>query len=219
MASHERQVTWLAVFAGLPSVLAAIVLLFFSQTTPTVRWIVSVLLVASWLACVYFLRARVIRPLQILANMLAAIREHDYSHRVLHNDARDPLGLAMFELDGLMKDLRERRLGALEATSLLRRVMTEIDVTVLAFDEAGALRLVNAAGERLLDRPAAQLLGRRADELGLGETLSGTTPRLVDLALGARRGRWEVRRGAFRQGGLPHQFVVIADVSRTLREE
>lgn len=219
MPSHERQVTWLALFAGLPSVLVAIVLLFSMPTSPSTRWTVSVLLVVSWLWCVFILRERVVRPLQTLANMLAAIREQDYSHRPRRNNTGEPLGLAMFELDGLMMDLRERRLGALEATSLLRRVMTEIDVTVLAFDEAGALRLVNAAGERLLERPAEQLLGRRADELGLGETLTGRTPRVVDLVLGARRGRWEVRRGAFRQGGLPHQFVVIADVSRALREE
>src|SRR5712671_5636600 len=219
MAWHERQFTRLALFAGLPSVIVAIVLLFSMPTTPSTRWTVSVLLVVSWLWCVFILRERVVRPLQTLANMVAAIREQDYSHRALRNNAGDPLGLAMFELNGLMMDLRERRLGALEATALLRRVMTEIDVTVLAFDEAGALRLVNAAGERLLERPAERLLGRRADELGLAETLSGTTPRVVDLAFGARRGRWEVRRGAFRQGGLPHQFVVLADVSRSLREE
>jgi nitrogen fixation/metabolism regulation signal transduction histidine kinase len=125
----------------------------------------------------------------------------------------------MMEINGLMTDLRERRLGALEATALLRRVMTEIDVTVLAFDEDGALRLANAAGERLLERPAEQLIGRRAAELGLAATLEGDTPRVVELALGGRRGRWEVRRGSFRQGGQPHQFVVLADVSRALREE
>jgi signal transduction histidine kinase len=32
-------------------------------------------------------------------------------------------------------------------------------------------------------------------------------------------GRWEVRRGTFRQGGRPHQLLVLADVSRVLREE
>ena len=41
----------------------------------------------------------------------------------------------------------------------------------------------------------------------------------MELALGDRRGRCEMRRGLFRQGGRPHQFVVLADVSRALREE
>ncbi len=219
MSTHERQVTWLAVGAGLPSLIIAIALLFDTAMAPNTRWTIIAALAIWWLWCVFTLRDRVVRPLQTLANMLAAIREQDYSHRARRPDADDALGLAMLELNELMTDLRERRLGALEATALLRRVMTEIDVAVLAFDEDGALRLANAAGERLLERPAEQLLGRRASELGLSETLSGETPRVIELALGGRRGRWEVRRGAFRQGGLPHQFVVLADVSRTLREE
>jgi nitrogen fixation/metabolism regulation signal transduction histidine kinase len=181
--------------------------------------VIVIVMVAWWLWWVMALQERVVRPLQTLANMLAAIREQDYSHRARRPNAGDALGLAMMEINGLMTDLRERRLGALEATALLRRVMTEIDVAVLAFDEHGALRLANAAGERLLEHPAEQLLGRRADELGLAATLEGATPRVVELALGGRRGRWEVRRGSFRQGGQPHQFVVLADVSRSLREE
>ncbi len=32
-------------------------------------------------------------------------------------------------------------------------------------------------------------------------------------------GRWGMRRGTFRQGGSPHQLVVLTDLSRALREE
>jgi nitrogen fixation/metabolism regulation signal transduction histidine kinase len=115
--------------------------------------------------------------------------------------------------------MKQRRLGALEATALLERVMAEIDVAVFAFDGSEALRLVNRSGARLLAQPAERLLGRRAEELGLGECLRGDAPRVLELEFPAARGRWEVRRGGFRQGGLPHQFIVLADVSRTLRQE
>jgi two-component system nitrogen regulation sensor histidine kinase NtrY len=219
MATHERKVTLTALVAGLPSVAIAVYLLLDTKLVPSTRWTIIVVMVAWWLWWIWALQERVVRPLQTLANMLAAIREQDYSHRARRPNAGDALGLAMMEINGLMTDLRERRLGALEATALLRRVMTEIDVAVLAFDEGGALRLANAAGERLLERPAEQLLGRRAVELGLAATLEGDTPRVVELALGGRRVRWELRRGSFRQGGQPHQFVVLADVSRALREE
>ncbi|MEO5816751.1 MAG: ATP-binding protein [Gemmatimonadaceae bacterium] len=219
MPTHERKVTLTALAAGLPSVVIAIVLIFGMKLAPSTQWIIVIVMVTWWLWWLWALQERVVRPLQTLANMLAAIREQDYSHRARRPNAGDALGLAMMEINGLMTDLRERRLGALEATALLRRVMTEIDVTVLAFDEDGALRLANAAGERLLARPAEQLIGRRAEDLGLAATLEGETPRVVELALGGRRGRWEVRRGSFRQGGQPHQFVVLADVSRALREE
>ncbi len=219
MASHERQVTLLALLSPLPALVIALALLWTGGFEPRLQWTLTVLLVALWLALALMLRERVVRPLQTLSNMLAAIREQDYSLRGRRASADDALGLAMLEMNTLMDELRERRLGALEATALLQRVMTEIDVAVFAFDDAGALRVVNAAGERLLGAGAERLLGRRAEELGLGECLQGDAPRVVELALGAQRGRWEVRRGAFRQGGRPHQFVVLADVSRALREE
>ncbi|MDE3127310.1 MAG: PAS domain-containing protein [Gemmatimonadota bacterium] len=219
MPSHERQVTILALVSPLPPLAIALALLWTGGFEPRTQWTLSILLVALWLILAAMLRERVVRPLQTLSNMLAAIREQDYSLRGRRAGAGDALGLAMLELNSLMDELRERRLGALEATALLRRVMAEIDVAVFAFDDEGALRLVNAAGERLLGAPAERLLGRRADELGLAACLDGDAPRIVELALGAQRGRWEMRRGAFRQGGRPHQFVMLADVSRALREE
>jgi two-component system nitrogen regulation sensor histidine kinase NtrY len=218
-ASHERQITILALVTGLPALIVALVLLWTGDFAPRAQWTLTIALVVFSLGCTVALRERVIRPLQTLSNMLAAIREQDYSLRARRSNPGDALGLAMLELNSLMNELRERRLGALEATALLRRVMSEIDVAVLAFDDAGALRLVNASGERLLGQPAERLLGRRAEELGLAACLEGDAPRLVELQLGTTAGRWELRRGGFRQGGRPHQFIVLADVSRALREE
>ena len=183
------------------------------------RWTFGVLIVVSWLLFALALRERVVRPLQTLSNMLAALREQDYSLRARRPNTEDALGLVMLELNILTDEMKERRLGALEATALLQRVMGEIDVAVFAFDEEAALRLVNASGERLLGQTPERLLGRTATDLGLGECLKGDAPRVINLAFPASSGRWEVRRGAFRQGGRPHQFVVLADVSRALREE
>ena len=217
--NHERQVTRLALGAPLPALAVALWLLWTSEFALRTQWTITVALLAFWLGLALTLRERVVRPLQTLSNMLAAIREQDYSLRGRRAEPDDALGLAMLEINLLMDELRERRLGALEATALLRRVMAEIDVAVLAFDDTGALRVVNASGERLLEQPAERLLGRRADDLGLDECLRGDVPRLIELTLGSHRGRWELRRGEFRQGGRPHRFVVLADVSRALREE
>jgi len=219
MASHERQVSLLALAAPVPALVVAFVLLWSGDFAPRTQWTLSVLLVVVWLGCVQALRERVVRPLQTLSNMLAAIREQDYSLRARRANADDSLGLAMLELNTLMNELRERRLGALEATALLQRVMAEMDVALFAFDDARALRVVNASGERLLGQPSERLLGRRAEDLGLGECLTGPVPRMAEFSFGAHRARWEIRRGGFRQGGRPHQFIMLADVSRALREE
>src|SRR2546421_730132 len=195
---YERRIVTLALLTGLPAAALALALLWLGDFAPRTQWTLTIVLVGAWLAFVGLVRERVVRPLQTISNMLAALREGDFSLRARGSDPDDALGLLLLELNTLGEDLRAQRLGALEATALLRRVMEEIDVAVFAFDGAAALRVVNRAGAALLGRPAEQLLGKSATELGLAEALGGETPRVWDW-----QGRWEVRRGTFRQGGLP----------------
>ena len=123
------------------------------------------------------------------------------------------------EVNTLADTLAQQRTGALEASALLGKVMAEIDVAVFAFDRERRLRLVNRAGERLLAAPAGRLLGASARDLGMADLLEGEAPRTVDAAFAGGPGQWEVRRSAFRLGGLPHELVVLTDLRRALREE
>ncbi len=125
----------------------------------------------------------------------------------------------MSEVNALAETLRSQRLGALEATALLRTVMAEIDVAVFAFDGDQRLRLVNRAGERVLAQPEQHLLGQTAGKLGLTSCLTGDVPRILDVTFPGGAGKWEVRRTTFRQDGLPHQLLVLSDLSRPLRDE
>jgi signal transduction histidine kinase len=97
--------------------------------------------------------------------------------------------------------------------------MAEIDVAVFTFDEEHELKFVNRAGARLLSQPAERLLGRRAPELDLDECLAGEAPRVINTAFPGGVGRWEIRRSQFRQGGRPHELLVLSDLSQPLREE
>jgi two-component system, NtrC family, nitrogen regulation sensor histidine kinase NtrY len=97
--------------------------------------------------------------------------------------------------------------------------MEEINLAVFAFDDRQRLRLTNRAGEKLLAQPVERLLSRTAAELGLSDCLGGEPARTFQAAFPGGLGRWGMRRGSFRQGGLPHQLLVLADLSQALREE
>ena len=217
---YDARIFLFALLAGLPGSALALLLLWTGAFDLRLRlWLTGLLLVAWWMLA-WSLRERVVRPLQTLSNLLAALLEGDYSIRSRLGDVPDdPLGLAMAEVNALSRTLREQRLGALEATALLRKVMEETDVAMFAFDDTRVLRLVNRAGERLFDAPVERLLGRAAGELGLDPCFQGDVPRAAELGFPASTGRFEVRRSEFRQGGLPHTLLVLADLSRTLREE
>lgn len=217
---HDRRVLAFALMAGLPGVLLSLWFLWSTDIPDRVRWTLGPALVIGWLGFAFAARARVVRPLRTLAGLLAGLREGDYSSRARGSDPTDVLGTVIGEINALGDTLQEQRVGALEATALLRRVMSEIDVAVFAFDDADTLRLVNRAGERLLGQPGERVFGLRADQLGLAECLSGEAPRVMEAAFpGAAAGRWEIRRGTFRQHSRPHQLLVVADLSRALREE
>lgn len=217
---HERRIFLLALGAGLPGVVASLTLLWIGGYSAKVTWTIGLMVVGAWLIVAATLRERVVRPLQTLSNMLAALRESDFSLRARLDRNDDALGLALLEINLLGDTLRSQRLGAMEATALLRTVMAEIDVAIFAFDAQDELRLCNRAGERLFGQPFERLQGRTATALGLAPMLQGGSPRVHDAVFpGGGSGRWEVRRTTFRQDGRPHTLLVVSDVSKTLREE
>jgi len=217
--NHERRVFVLSLASGAPAVILALVLLRIGDYSTKVTWTLGTLVVGCWFIISLVVRERVVRPLQTLSNMLAALREGDFSLRARSSLSDDALALALLEVNSLGNTLQAQRLGAMEATALLRTVMAEIDAAIFAFDAGNQLRLANRAGERLLGVPIERLLGRTADALGLESFLVGDSPRVHDLVFPGRSGRWEVRRTTFRQDGRPHTLVVISDLSKTLREE
>jgi two-component system, NtrC family, nitrogen regulation sensor histidine kinase NtrY len=217
--TYERRIQLLALAAGLPGSAIALILLSTGDYSSRTAWTLGLLIVSLWLGFAFSLRHRVVFSLQTLSNLLAALREEDFSVRGRDAQRDDAMGEVMIEVNALGETLREQRLGALEASALLRTVMEEIDVAIFTFDNENKLRLANRAAERLLARPSERLLGFTAGELGLAASLEGDAVRTMELSFPGGSGRWGMRRGGFRQAGLPHHLVVLSDLSRALRDE
>ncbi len=219
--SHENRVFYYTLLGGLPAVIVAMVLLlwFVPAADTKVKWTLGLIIFGFWFGYALAVRERVVRPLQTMANLLTALREGDFSTRARGANRDEPLGDVLAEINLLSGTLQEQRLGALEATALLRTVMEEIDVAIFAFDANETLRLVNRAGQELLAQPAERILGRPAGELDMADCLTGEGTRVLSRTFPGGKGRWGMRRTLFREGGLPHSLVVIADLSQPLREE
>jgi two-component system, NtrC family, nitrogen regulation sensor histidine kinase NtrY len=217
--SYERRILFLALAAGLGSTIVAVILLWTGGYSSKLQWTLTVLMALAWLSFAFSAQNRVVFPLRTVSNLLAALREGDFSIRARGANRGDVLGELLREVNALGETLRQQRLGALEATALLRKVMEEIDVAVFAFDGLGRLRIVNRAGERVLNGRAEALVGHTAAELGLADCMAGETPRIVQATFPGKTGRWEIHRGSFREAGLPNQVLLISDLSRALRDE
>jgi two-component system nitrogen regulation sensor histidine kinase NtrY len=217
---HEARILLLALAAGFPAVLTALIILWWTgDYTAKVQWTLTVVIVGAWWGFAAAVRERVASPLRTLANILEAMREGDYSIRGRAGDREDALGDVMGQVNEMGATLRAQRLGALEATTLLRKVMEEIDVAIFAFDGERKLKLVNRAGERLLAQPTERIMNAGADSLGLAEFLAGAETQNIQRTFPSGSGRWGIHRAMFREGGLPHQLLVVSDLTRALREE
>ena len=146
--SHDQRVLVMALASALPGALVALILLWTGAYTAKVQWTLTVLIVdllAS--ASPFALRERVVAPLQTLSNLLAALRRGRLLDPRPRRPRRRPAGRG---------DARGQRPGRhaarasgsapLEASTLLRKVMEEIDVAVFTFDDEQRLQLVNRAG-------------------------------------------------------------------------
>jgi len=181
-------------------------------------WVLGLSLVVS-IALAWRARRGVARRLRTLSSVLASFREGDFSIRARTARGDALVDEALSELNQLGDVLREHRLGELEAWALLRRVLAEVDVAVLAFNDERRLRLLNDAAAKAVGKPAADILGDDAGALGLADLLEGEAPRIVRDTAALGPGPWELRRGAFRLVGEAHTLVVLSDVRGALREQ
>jgi two-component system nitrogen regulation sensor histidine kinase NtrY len=216
---YERRISLYALFVALPGMVASGIFIWLQPWTMESRITLLAVEVFVWWLLAMALQEQTTRPLQTLANVIAALREEDYSFRARGAAADDALGELSLEVNALADLLADQRIRAIEAAALLRRVMEEIEVPLFTFDPHQILRLVNSAGERLLQQPAVRLLGRTAKEIGLESCLAAESETLLPLQFHSPNARWLVRRSSFRQRGVPHTLIVLSDVSRALREE
>jgi two-component system nitrogen regulation sensor histidine kinase NtrY len=209
---------WLyCLFLSLPGLLFAAILMYRASVT-----LAPGILIASCLLLYLFLIAAaliesMVRQLQTLSNVVASLREGDYSFRARGAGARDPLGELAAEVNALADLLQKQRVRSLEATALLARILEVMHAPLFAFDREDLLQLVNTAGTQLLGRPYVRCFGHTAAELGLGSLLAAHDQTIHSF--GNKPTRWLLRKAAFRQDGVPHTLLLLADVSLPLQEE
>ncbi len=209
---------WLScLLLTLPALIFAAILLYQFKTALAP----ALLLIACLLIYLALIAASLIeglfRPLQTLSNVVSSLREGDYSFRARGAGTQDAFGELAWEVNALADLLQKQRVRSLEATALLARILEVMHAPLFAFDREGLLQLVNNAGLSLLGLPHARSFGRSARELGLEDLLAAADQTIHSFGAGSTR--WLLRKAEFRQDGVPHIMLLLADVSLPLQEE
>src|SRR3954469_5338955 len=194
---YARKVSIFSFLVALPGIIVSTIFIWQESWSVQSKFGLFALMLIAWGLLAMALQEHATRPLQTLANVVAALREEDYSFRARNAVAEDALGELSLEVNALADMLADQRTRAIEATALLRKVVEEIDVPIFAFDPYQVLQLVNSAGEKLLQIPSVRLLGRTAQTIGLQNFLAAANESLVPLPASGSQTRWLVRRSLF----------------------
>jgi nitrogen fixation/metabolism regulation signal transduction histidine kinase len=220
---------WLyCLLLSLPALVFATVLIYQRQINPAPAILLACCLLLYLALIAAALIETMARPLQTLSNVVSSLREGDYSFRARgagtpETGRRDAFGELAWEVNALADLLQKQRVRSLEATALLARILEVMHAPLFAFDRENLLQLVNNAGVKLLGLPHARCFGRTAHELGLEDLLAAPDQTIHSFNANQKsptgQTRWLLRKAAFRQDGVPHTLLLLADVSLPLQEE
>jgi two-component system nitrogen regulation sensor histidine kinase NtrY len=215
----EHELLLSILLSGLPGVVLSCILLWNSSYSFIHKTEITALLVLLWTTMSISTRRNVIDSLHVLSNVISSMEEEDFSVRAALTSRRGALGELARNINSLAQALEVERLGTLEAESLLRKVLFEVDTAIFAFSPDGRLRLLNRAAVSFLGKDEKSALNLTAQELGVADLLRGPLSETIYRSRQHDDKRWIVRRAHFRQQGVRHDLVVLSEASEILRAE
>ena len=216
----ENRMALVVLLAGLPA-FALLCWLLWSKSWLTFHpaVLLTAMLLACWLGSAWFVRQRLVNQLRKLSNLVEAVRLGDFSLRGRSDGDTGGYGELVREINTLAQQLRDQRLRTEETQHLLGKVIRDIDVAILAFDDQLQLTLANPAACQLLGDDWSALRRRSVDELKLRPLLDCSLPTVLEHSFSKLSGIWRVQAEQFREQGRSQHLLFITDLKRVLRAE
>ncbi|HLJ27755.1 MAG TPA: ATP-binding protein [Candidatus Angelobacter sp.] len=203
--------------AGLPGVLLGLLLLWTNPYSLDHKIEGTALLLFLWAGLSFSARDSVVQSVRVLSNVVLSLKEDNFSFRAIQGMPGDAFGELALEINQLANAIESERLGAMEAGSLLRKVIFEVEAVIFAVSPGGEIKLLNRAAAAFLGKNEDQVLNRTAEELGIQGLVDGPPSETMSRFTSGVEKRWFVRRTQFRQQGLPHRLIMLSEVSEALR--
>lgn len=209
----------LAAIGIVPGLMVSIYYILWSDTSIYLQCLLLLCLASSAGFSCYAIRQYAITQLRTSTNIVEAIVTGDYTLRA---NIRDSKGV-LTEFNGLLNALTERlsqqRLISREQQILLTKIIGQIDVAIVAYNQRQAITLINPAAERLFDVKQHDIVGWPLKQLGLHPILEKDLQHSVQIKLPHHREKVLVKKDTYLENGEQNTLVFITHIQDILREE
>lgn len=232
--SVEKHLALLTFIASVIPSVALIFCLLLLDVSIYVMGIVSVLLLFLILYCVTSVMKKAQIQFQSLHNLLDSIARGDYSFRAMSKQSSGAFSDLVATINSLANTLQKQRLHSQESQLLLQKIVDQIDVAIIAWDQNNKLRLFNPAagklfgfsedgvGEKGLERASEKVnenLRELPQSLLITNDMEVGDTQVRDLEINHSRGKYRLHLEQFIAEGNTHQLLFLTDVSNILRLE
>jgi two-component system, NtrC family, nitrogen regulation sensor histidine kinase NtrY len=209
---------WFIAYLSVVHLLVAAVAVFFLRAQPVALLALEVVLAFS-LACGILLAKRLFGALSLAREAQQLLDDGDFMSRV--REVGQPEVDRMIRLFNRLSDhLRDERVRLQEQQNFLAKILAVSPLGILFLDFDGRVAYLNPAGERLLQQPAAQVMGKRLEQVAgpvsaALQALAVNESTVVSL-WGGRRIRCQ--HGSFLDRGFARGYMLIEELTEELRQ-
>lgn len=202
---------------ALPALILLPVCLRLLAINLTVISLSTVALAGIFLFSYLLLSIHIENKLNTFSNLLHAVIEGDFSQRlrVQNSDLFSSLAVT---INDLVEQAGFHHLTDKTNNLLLQKIVSNIDVAIIASDGDGKITLANPEANKLFAY-SPSIVGQTTESLGLVQLFKQNKQAVLEFQFPAQAGRWQLYLDSYFEQGKRFQIYFISDVSHLLRDE
>ena len=218
-ANFLNRLVALVAFVTVPTAFAIVGLMIYAGISRYLTALAALLLALVVGYCLVMIKTRVSFQFMTVSVLLDGLEIGDYSLRGRRHRSDDSLDGVVVQINRLAEELARQRFSAKESRLLLEKVIRQIGVAILAFNDQDEVVLANPAAAELFGLSGEEILNSNVAALGAEAMLSADNDSVAELKFPNRSGRFHILLDAFREQARVHRLVFLTDVRVLLRSE
>ncbi|MFS1904600.1 sensor histidine kinase (plasmid) [Vibrio lentus] len=151
-----------------------------------------------------------------ITNLVESMMNNEFNIRIKETQ---PTGHIEETLNRLSKTLWHQKREIVQQQVLIGKIINNIDIAIIAFDDRDIVSFMNAGTEKLMNQAASQLVNQSVHSLNLSRLLDVTNGEIVEWRFPEKQGRFQIKTDHYFEDGRKKSLLFVTDVSAILREE
>ncbi len=216
--SFENKLFYLALLAGFIPNISLCYFLIEHESQLYQKGLLLLLTTGLILYCAISIKKRFIYQINTSTNILEALGNEDYSMRIREKSG-GALGDFNHSLNSMADTFAAQNLMKKEKQILLHKVISQIDVAIIAVDNHKNINLMNPASEKLFQCRFSEIDGWPLKTLGLHTIPKECHRQVVEFTLKEQQRKVYLHVDEYFENGIKHQLIFITDIQSLLRNE